>query len=302
MLTRFIAFLLLIMAQCGANAAQTPPDNIIGELITYQVRHDENLYDIARNFGVGIDELMYANKSLEPWFPEPGSYLVIPLQHILPPAPHNGIVINKVELRLYHFTQQNGAQKVLTFPVSVGKPGYETPLGTTTVYGKKEDPYWTPTPIVRAEYPELGLPATVPPGPNNPLGKFAVYLGWKWIVLHGTNDPWAIGSYATRGCIRMYPEHIETLFPLIKNGTTVKVIDEQIKIGWLNSQLYLAVYPSRAQKDRIDLGKQAGAPRNLDATKRNLVKLSKDYGIQIDWDAVDSAVREYRGIPVRISQ
>lgn len=297
MLTRFIALIFLIIP-CATQALEPPQDNIIGELITYQVESDENLYDIARNFGVGIDELMYANKALEPWFPEPGSYLVVPKQHILPSVPRNGIVINKVELRLYHF---NGGS-VFTYPVSVGKPGYETPMGSTTVYGKKEDPYWTPTPIVRAEYPELGLPATVPPGPNNPLGKYAVYLGWKWIVLHGTNDPWAIGSYATRGCIRMYPEHIEALFPHIKSGTAVTVIDEPIKFGWLNKQLYLAVFPSRAQKDRIDLGKHAGHPRGLETTKKHLVKMAKDYNLELDWETVDTALREYRGIPVQISR
>ncbi len=288
-----------------AYAAQVPQDNIIGELVTYHVKHDENLYDIARDFGVGIDELMYANKLVDPWFVESGRELIIPTQHILPAVPHSGIVINKVELRLYYFIKDNGNTKVLTFPVSVGKIGYETPLGVTTVYNKKEDPYWTPTPIVRAEYPELNLPASVPPGSANPLGKHAVYLRWKWIVLHGTNDPWAIGSYITRGCIRMYPEHIEELFPLIANGTEVTVIDEPIKIGWLNKELYITAFASRMQKDTIDLGKSVKHFKNaksIELAKNNLIKISKDYEVQIDWTAVDSALKEYRGIPVRISK
>jgi L,D-transpeptidase ErfK/SrfK len=281
-------------------ASMTAPQKIVGSLDTYRIQSDETLYDVARSFEVGIDELMYANLITDPWFPGAGTELIIPSMHILPSKPHKGIIIDKTALRLYYFPGDTA--NIISFPVALGKPGYETPIGTTKIIDKKANPFWKPSPRVRIEYPDLDLPAIVPPGPGNPLGEYAIYLGWDLIVIHGTNDPWTVGSHVSRGCVRMYPEHIKILFGEVNKGTEVRVVDEPVRIGWLNNRLYLAVYPTRVQKDRIDLRKNAGFPEDVEAIKRNLANIAESYRVDLDWNKVNTALQEYRGIPVRISK
>ncbi len=297
------AFLLSIITPCITYASdKLAPQAMIGYLDRYQIKNGETLYDVARNFGVGIDELMYANQIIDPWFPAVGTELIIPSMHVLPSKPHKGIVINKTALRLYYFPKENSTEGVISFPIAIGKPGYETPMGTTRINDKKENPSWRPTDKVRAEYPGLGLPSVVPPGPSNPLGEYAIYLGWDLIVMHGTNDPWTVGSHVSRGCIRMYPEHIKTLFSKVSRGTEVRVVDEPVKIGWLDNQLYLTVYPNRAQKDKIDLRKRVDVPRDSAAIKKNLLNIAASHQIELDWNAVNTALQEYRSVPIRVSR
>ena len=106
-----------------------------------------------------------------------------------------GIVINLGEQRLYYYPRPG---EVLTYPIGVSRDGYETPLGTTHVTRKKENPTWWPTRSAREEDPTLDK--VVPPGPDNPLGTHALYLGWPAYLIHGTNEPFGIGRRVSRGC------------------------------------------------------------------------------------------------------
>src|SRR5690606_20215720 len=121
---------------------------------------------------------------VDPWLPGVGTELVIPGEHILPDAPRRGIVVNLAELRLYHFA---AGGRIESMPIGIGSEGVETPLGDTKVVNKRRDPTWWPPPSIRAERPEL--PASVPPGPDNPLGAFALDLGLPLYRIHGTNRP-----------------------------------------------------------------------------------------------------------------
>ena len=122
-----------------------------------------------------------------------------------------------------------------------------TPLGTTTVVGKVVRPTWFPPQSIREEKPYL--PEMVPPGPDNPLGEYELRLGWPAYLIHGTNKPYGVGRNVSHGCIRLYPEDIERLFSEVQVGTPVRVIDEEIRLAWVDGELYLAVAPSRHQMD-----------------------------------------------------
>lgn len=294
MLKKF-AFVLTILLAQTAYTWGGPENTLIGSKTTYKVREKENLYTIARKFDVGIDELMHANRGVNKDKPKAGTVLTIPSMHILPPKPYSGIVINKTELRLYYFKVDGDPSSVLTFPITIGKAGYDTPLGMTAVDHKQEQPTWYPAPRMLEENPNL--PSVVPPGPDNPLGEYAIYLGWSEILIHGTNKPSSIGRFGSRGCIRLYPEDIKVLFSLVEKGTQVTVIDEPIRTGWLNNNLYLAVYPARGQQHSF-----VPSEDDMNQTKAELQRLADENNVKLDLNLVDSTLRGFASTPIMVSR
>jgi L,D-transpeptidase ErfK/SrfK len=158
----------------------------------------------------------------------------------LPDAERTGIVINIAELRLYYYPEvrEGETPRVESYPIGIGREGYDTPLGITETTMRLEDPAWYPPRSMREEAAERGEPPpeVVPPGPDNPLGRHAVLLDIPGYLIHGTNDPDGIGMRASRGCIRMFPEDIETVFNNVSVGTQVNIIDQPIKVGWQDGQ------------------------------------------------------------------
>ena len=178
---------------------------------------EDTLSDIARRFNLGYDEVVNANPGVDPVAARaPARRIVLPTQFVLPDAPHEGIVVNLAALRLYYFPKaaKSEPRQVITYPIGIGMVGWATPTGTTKIVSKRKDPFWTPPASVRKEHAAEGdiLPARVPPGPDNPLGAFAMNLGWPSYLMHGTNKPAGVGMRASHGCIRLYPEDIATLF------------------------------------------------------------------------------------------
>lgn len=133
------------------------------------------------------------------------------------------IAISLADRRLY-LTAADGSTR--SFPVAIGRPGVPIPVGDSTIQRKRRDPTWRPTANQRRERPSL--PRAVPPGPNNPLGKFALDLGWPAIAIHGTNEPDSVGRRASGGCFRMLPADIETVFAAAEVGTPVRVVRDSL--------------------------------------------------------------------------
>ena len=235
---------------------ETAHDSIIGELRWTKTREGQSLLDIARAFDVGHDQLLSANPHLNRWVPPVGADVLIPSRYILPPGPRHGIVLNLAELRLYYYPPRSGT--VLTYPVSIGDINWKTPRGTTSIVAKEIDPAWSPTASIRREHREEGdeLPAVIPGGSeDNPLGHYALKLGIPSYLIHGTNEARAfgIGMRVSHGCIRLYPEDIEDLFYSVAIGTTVRIIDAPIKIGWRGEFLYLEVHRPFEVDERLAL-------------------------------------------------
>lgn len=209
-----------------------PGSRIIGENQTYIVPNDgKNLEAVAAKYNTGVLLLLEANNTVDPFLPKAGSEITIPSQMILPDTPREGIVINLAELRLYYFPP--GQNRVEVYPLGIGQLGRETPVMVTRISQKIPNPTWTPTANIRARSAAQGitLPAVVPAGANNPLGRYALRLekGGGEFLIHGTNARNSIGLRVSSGCMRMRAPDIKALFTQVAWGTRVQIINEPVK-------------------------------------------------------------------------
>jgi len=271
-----IAVLLLavIIDSCQAVVFSMPRDanDLVGQDGTDKVSAEDTLLDIARRHDLGYNEIVAANPGIDPWLPPVGAAVTIPTRFILPNAPRSGIVINLAEMRLYFYRSAapGRAATVMTFPVGIGQYGWETPLGRTRVVGKRRHPAWTVPESIRADSLAHGepLPRVVPPGPDNPLGDYAIRLGLPGYLIHGTNKPFGVGRRVSHGCIRMYPEDIAVLFAQVTTGTAVRIVDQPYKVGRKNGMLYLEAH------EAVDSEDAALASGRLSRLVRALVAIS----------------------------
>lgn len=194
------------------------------------------LLDLMRFFDLGYDEITSANPGVSVWLPARSPRVVIPRQFILPAKPWTGIVINIPQLRLYYFpaAPAGEASQVITYPVSIAREGWATPLGSTTITAKYRDPGWFVPQSIRDEHLRengVELPEYFPPGADNPMGMLAMRTGFAGIFIHGTNRPWGVGMRTSHGCLHLYPEDAAELFALVRPGTPVRVIDQPFLVG-----------------------------------------------------------------------
>ncbi len=276
--------------------AEAAGGDLIGRMRALVTGADTILLDVARSYDLGIIEISAANPGVDPWVPGEERLIVLPTQHVLPDAQRRGIVINLAELRLYFFPPEGPPE---THAIGIGRQGVETPLGNTKIVRKKKNPAWYPTAATRRDNP--ALPKVVGPGPDNPLGTRALYLGWPTYLIHGTSKPYGVGRRVSRGCIRLYPEQIEDLFDKVPIGTPVTVLAQTIKAGWHEGELYLEAHPDSDQLEE------------LEATYRMTLKppppvrdyvreKAGDAADRVDWDFVDAELIARRGYPVRITR
>ncbi|MEE4186286.1 MAG: L,D-transpeptidase family protein [Gammaproteobacteria bacterium] len=228
---------------------------VVGELQVINARAEDTFVDIARAYSLGFDELVEANPKVDPWLPGEGTPVVLPTRFILPDVPHEGIVINIAAKRLFYFIAPAAADEpaaVVTFPIGIGREGSATPVGRTTVTGKGRNPVWFPPASIRREYAAAGtpLPAQVPPGPDNPLGKHVLLLGMPSYLIHGTNRPAGVGMRVSHGCVRLFPENIEHLFAIVPVGTSVTITNEPWLVAWHEGQLLLEAHTPLSDDDR----------------------------------------------------
>ncbi len=281
----------------------TPDQDLIGVVQVTTSTKEDTLSDIARRFNVGYEEIVRANPGVDPWLPGEGKQIVVPSQFIIPNAPRDGIIINVPEMRLFYFppVKKGEPQVVYTFPIGIGRVGWATPQGTTKIVRGQKDPTWRPTASILKEHRENGeeLERVIGPGPDNPLGRYAFYLGWPSYMIHGTNKPAGVGLRSSHGCIRLYPEDIELLSNMARIGTQVRVVNEPFVFGWQNDQLYLQAFDvleddtrdwKKAQKRLVS--KSLGADIQKELKKRNE---------EMDWDLVAAVAHAPRGIPLSIS-
>jgi len=248
----YIALLAAALsAPCAATVYELtdPAQSVFGEDQRIKTVYEDTLYDLARRYSLGSEELIRVNPRLDPWIPGTGKTILVPGRHILPTGARTGIVVNIAEHRLYYFPKpkRHQPQQVISYPVSIGKMDWRTPLGETQVIAKQKNPWWFPTESVRTEHAKDGdvLPERVPPGPDNPLGDRALRLaaGKGTYLIHGTNNPIAVGLAVTHGCIRMYPEDIDALFQMVAVGTRVRIVNEPVKVAWVSGELLLEAHP-----------------------------------------------------------
>jgi L,D-transpeptidase ErfK/SrfK len=281
-----------------------PGDDVVGEVQITLASKDDTLPDIARRFNVGYEEITRANPGVDPWLPGAGRSIVVPTRFVLPDAPREGIVINVAAMRLYYFPphKKGEAQVVYTHPIGIGKVGWSTPQGVTSVVSHVKDPVWRPSAALRKDhFDDNGeqLPAVVQPGPDNPLGKFELTLGWPSYLIHGTNKPYGVGLRSSHGCIRLYPEDIEKIFQMVTNGTHVRVVNQPFLFGAHDQQLYLQAY-SVLEDDARDW-EHAQKKLLSHALAMHIQKTLQASGTQVDWHRVAAITKAPRGIPIAVS-
>ena len=164
-------------------------------------------------------------------------------------------MLNVASKRLFYFPAMPEGQPavVKTYPIGIGRVGWETPLGDTTVVSKAVDPVWYVPQSVRQEHAQMGdpLPSVVPAGPDNPLGSRVLKLDIPGYLIHGTNQPYGVGMRVSHGCVRLYPENIEYLYELVDIGEPVKIINEPYLFGELDGALIFEAH-APLEDDPID--------------------------------------------------
>lgn len=272
----------------------TEKQSVFGQAGVLDAETGDSLPLIARYFGLGFDEITLANPEIDPWLPEQGDSVSLPLRFVLPHVARNGLVLNLAAKRLFYFPGDKG-NKVITFPIGVGREGWQTPTGTTRIIEKKLHPRWVVPKSIRLEHAKKGdpLPKIVPAGPGNPLGNYALRLAIPGYLIHGTNKPYGVGMAVSHGCVRLYPDDIALLFKLIETGTQVRLVNQPFLIGEDRSELYIQIYPS----DHIS-NKQT--KKLLITFKSKLKRIEQKSKRHIDWHLVNAAILRRDGVPVSI--
>lgn len=269
-------------------------DEVVGDNMSYTTRYEDTFVAIGRIYGLGFRQMMNANPGIHPWVPGEGTEITLPLSYILPQEDREAIVLNLAEFRMYHFLPEKNT--VRSYGVGIGREGWETPQTETRVTSVAANPSWTPPESIRREHAAQGdiLPRVVPPGPDNPLGHYAVRLALPSYLFHGSNKPVGVGMRVSHGCIRLYDGDIEELAHSVKPGTPVRIINEPVKAGWLRGRLFLEVHPP--------LEEDADKPLPYESVIQAALERRPDHGIAVDWDKVRVAVEEQRGIPIDITR
>ncbi len=332
-MVRLLPALALLPLLASAEVYDLPPvgSDVIGAVSTVRARADDTLVDIARRHGLGYEDVVIANPDVDVWLPGEGTEIILPTRFVLPPAPRRGIVLNLAEYRMYYFPKAAAGERpvVMTFPMSIGRMDWETPLGRTRVTQKVRNPAWYPPQSVRDEHAADGRPLgrIVPAGPDNPLGARAMRLDLPGYLIHGTNRPAGVGMRVTHGCIRMFPEDIEYLFEQIAINTEVMIINAPVKMGWDGDQLLLEVHrvldvvapPADAvladvaeilaAEAEIALGDEmtpettaANEATGLTHLTEQFVAATQSRQGELDWEIAESLVTRPSGIPQRVGQ
>ena len=294
-----LAAFAVAFAAAPASAAQFPlaKDTVaVGAVTTATTSAKDNLLDLARQSDDGYVDFMAANAKIDPWAPGDNTTITIPNQFILPDAPRTGIVMNLAARLIFYYPP--GGKTVEVYPAGVGVQADATPIGVTHVVLKEDGPVWRPPPSIRAERP--WLPDAIYPGPDDPLGAYALRLGWTNYLIHGTNKPDSVGRNVSHGCMHLYPEDIDTLFHEVPVGTQVRTVDQAVLAGWIDGRLYIQVYPSKDQADEIDYN-QPMTPKAPEELMQRVAKAAGDRVDLVDWDAVQAAGLAASGIPTPVT-
>jgi L,D-transpeptidase ErfK/SrfK len=279
-------------------------DDVVGLVQVTVVGKHDTLSDIARRFNVGYEEIVRANPGVDPWLPGVGREVVVPTQFVLPSAERKGIVVNIAQMRIYYFPPAKKGEKqvMYTHPIGIGKVGWSTPEGKTKVVAKEKDPVWRPPASVRKEHKEERgeiLPAVVPAGPDNPLGRYKMTLGWPSYLIHGTNKPYGVGLRSSHGCLRLYPEDIEKIFAMVTPGTQVTVVNQPFVFGWHEDQLYLQAFDV-LEDDKRDWAKSR--PKLVSKTLgKHIEEKLATRKEAIDWARVAEIAHDPRGLPLAVT-
>ena len=223
-----------------APAAAQPdaPQAIVGGEFDHVVATNETWRSIGSRYGVEAATLAALNGSSAASPLRAGRTLRIDNRHLVPGTLADGIVINLPQRML--FLKRDG-RVVGAYPVAAGRPSWPTFIGRFTVVVQERDPVWDVPPSIQEELRRAGKKVVthVPPGPDNPLGKYWLGLSEPNFGIHGTIAPQSIFRFETHGCIRLHPDDIADLWPRVPVGTPGEVIYEPVLVRVVDGHVLL---------------------------------------------------------------
>jgi len=270
-------------------------DRIIGGNGIYIVRKSETLRLVASKLGVRLGDLARMNRLKADASLVTHQKLRYNNRRIVPKAIRNGIVVNIPDRSLYLF--RNG-RVCARYPVALGIPKkkertiWRTPLGKFRIIDKKENPTWRIPPSIQKEMEENGeeVLETVPPGPKNPLGKYAMRTTLSGILIHSTTRPASINSYSSHGCIRVMPEHMEKLFREVSVPMSGEIIYEPVKVDV-------------TEEGKVFLEVNNDSYEYVADMPAEVSRLLKKHGAtgKVSWQKVNKAIKEKTGIALDVT-
>lgn len=294
---RIIKSLILFLSGGQLMAAEfllpDPGNQLVGEVQQVKARFGDSTTTVSYRYNLGLNSIVSANPGTTETTLSTRN-LLIPTAFILPPRPYKGIIINLPEMRMYYYPENS--DNVLTYPIGIGKVGNTIPIQNSVVTRKKLNPSWMPGADVRKynEMQGVHLPKILPPGPDNPLGPYGIYLNIPSFLIHSTIFPESIGRRASFGCIRMNETDIKDLYPIVTPGTNVEIINMPNKVGWKGDKLYLEAHPSL---EEYNVSAEANLDDIVKAIQETSPKISKVF---IDWQLVAHLASEPDGVPHEI--
>lgn len=265
--------------------------DLIGQMQVIKAKYEDTFADYGDRYSLGYNQLVAANPGVDSWLPGEGTDVLLPTRYILPDVPRTEIVINLPEYRLYYYPRGK-SDVVYTYPLGIGREGWGSPLGMTSIISKVKDPSWVPPASIRKEHAEEGdiLPAVVPPGPDNPMGPYKMGLGFKGYLIHGSNQAFGVGTRTSHGCFRMLNPDVTALFAMVPMGSKVNVINQPYKIGVENGKVYLEAHKPL----------EGYAEPNIEQLIQAFESEHKDLKLAIDYSIVKMVISHHDGIPVQI--
>lgn len=277
--TLYIVLFPLILFVQDAGAFE-----LIQKKIEYRVVKGDNGEIISGKLGVNWSQIAKENSINPDARLSTGQVLKVKFARIIPEQIENGIIINIPDRTLYRF--ENNMLKDFYF-IAAGKPTWQTPIGEFTIKSKSKDPTWFVPVSIQKEMEDAGkdVLVEVPPGPENPLGKYWLQLSLNGIGLHGTNTPQSIYKFRSHGCMRLRPEVAELFFKEVQVGTKGRIIYKPVKIfKTAEGRILLEVY-----KDFYKRG-----TKYTEEIQKKLTELNASD--KVDWNKVNEAIKDKDGI------
>ncbi|GFO58134.1 hypothetical protein GMST_04590 [Geomonas silvestris] len=282
----------------GEDASRPAPQvagSIMGGETLYRVRANDTLLKIAARFKIRPHLLARLNRLTTSSLLREGQTLRIVNRRIVPYPLDEGLIINIADCTLYCFKDGKLSR---TVPIAAGRAelkqnrSWQTPLGSFKVVDKVKNPSWRVPVSIQKEMEQQGqeVKTLIPPGPANPLGKYALRTSLPGILIHGTNRPSSISSYSSHGCIRVSPANIELLYNEVPVNTAGKIVYRPVKVAVSAGKTYLEVH-----KDIY------GKIEDLEKEARNLIEEAGG-GAPIDWRKVRRMVKEQTGVAEEVTR
>ena len=275
--------------------AEPNSDRIVGSRGIYTVVKADTIRLVAAKLGVTKQHLRSMNRLDAKANLKIGQKLAYNNRKIIPQQIEDGIIINIPDRTLYYF--QQGAL-VTSLPVALGsvtkneKYVWQTPIGKFRITAKMKDPTWTVPISIQTEMEEHGkeVITSIPPGPENPLGKYAIKTSIPGIMIHSTTKPSSIYGFSSHGCIRLSPDQMKEFFPQIKVNTRGEIIYRPVKLAVTeNGRVFLEVHHDVYNRSA-----------NLVSEARQMVEKQKLSEL-VDWEKFKSVVKQKSGVAEDIS-